>query len=728
MTHADSPIRGPHDPQGTPNSEANPRGPFGDNCAIGGCLPGGPVGVGPDLPTPDAFAKSMADRWVDVLRLAPPNAALLESWRQLCAEFNAAVGRGRAGTKGKWPVLTPETGTGKTEGTILYCSMLPPTVGVLVVEELIDEAERVARDINRITGDGRAIAVHSKVQQPIPPEQLRTRQVVVVTHAAYLRSLDAARLVDELSGGVADQGTWTQAKRLSSLQAWRPSIGSDVGKRQLIIVDEAPQLIEPASVTVPELKVVRDIVTPVVWGQFPASKRALDLLVDKLETAEAEVVSARERGEVVPHRILWTLSRFHALFGGDHPDAKLSVAAREFFGEFDQGAFRSELQKHGIRSPLQRRKDPDRAKEDQQGLVDIMREVSWLLQGFVLQSTRSHDRRAQEVFSTGRCIVPDETLPAVILDATGQSSPLYRLLPDVVEVRERPKFCRTYGAVTLHVGRLRNVGKQGTLARKDKRVPQLCDALRSGLQARGEQSAGEVLVVAHQAVVTSITAHGDTGEEHGNRRWHVAHWNSFHGKNDYQHCSAVAFFSLLFPNDTTSEVEVNAAQGPHDNGWFASEEAREIRQDMKVRKTANSLVQAINRVRCRRPVDSEGGCLPTDVFLPLPFGAEGDAILALVKEHMPGVRVVPWDLSAVDGASTRRRGPKNVRGAVVRRIAALEPGERVRARDLSEEIGCSRRRLLAVLQEMRDPNSEVGRAAIANRVRYDWGRLERIAA
>ncbi len=677
---------------------------------------------------PDAFVEAMEDRWVNVLGNAS-NPNLRATWRQMCEEFNATIARTLSGRTGKWRVLTPETGTGKTEGTILYCSMLPAGVGVLVVEEMIVEAERVAKAINAISQDGRAIAVHSDLDPMPQPDAIAKCQVVVVTHRAFLDSLDAHQLLADMNGGVADQGTKAQARKWSALTRWSE------GDRALMVIDEAPQLIQQASLTVQDLKEVAAVVPVSVWSKFPEAWRVLALLIDRLEKAEEEARTAREQGQDVRHRIVWTMNRALALFPSDLPDAELCVAAREFFSETDQSAFRSELRAQQVRSQLQRRPDPDRPKEDRAGIADIVQRMSALLAAFIHQSTKQGDGgSAKEVFSTGRCIVSGETPPAVILDATGDRSPTYPLLADFVEVVPRVSTCRTYRNVTLHVARLNHLGKRKTISRADTRIPQLAAALRSELAALGERSSPEVLVVTHKGVIRTGDQHkeprwivDDAGQRwmvEDDQRWMVDHWNNFHGTNRYQHCSVIAFLSLPYRDRTTFELEYNAALGSQPDDWFSSKAARKVRRKMHVLTLASSLVQAINRVRCRRPINANGDCLSTHVYLLLPPGKQGDEILGAIEAQMPKIRVVSWFLLGMAGARKKEKGSR-FRDALIRVIEQIS-GDGMTKLELQARIGCKAWWMSKLLAEVNDPSTALGRAASARGIVYLPGRPGRL--
>ena len=61
------------------------------------------------------------------------------------------------------------------------------------------------------------------------------------------------------------------------------------------------------------------------------------------------------------------------------------------------------------------------------------------------------------------------------------------------------------------------------------------------------------------------------------------------------------------------------------------------------RDVSASVVQAINRIHCRRVIDTEGRCEKSDVYIVLPKDWRGDAVSEDICTNMPGIKVVPWD-------------------------------------------------------------------------------------
>ena len=87
------------------------------------------------------------------------------------------------------------------------------------------------------------------------------------------------------------------------------------------------------------------------------------------------------------------------------------------------------------------------------------------------------------------------------------------------------------------------------------------------------------------------------------------------------------------------------------------------------------VVQAMNRIQCRKVIDELGNCAPTDFFIRLPADSTGEEVLNGIKRSMPGIKVVAWDLEAVK----KRAKPSRLGPQVVSYASALPPGSRVAA-------------------------------------------------
>ena len=665
---------------------------------------------------PKEFARRMEQRWVNELGNTS-NPILRATWEQMCAEFNYAIARTATGETGTWRVLCPETGTGKSEGVVLYCSMLSPVemagrspVGVLIVQPLIKQAKRIARRINKTAGDVRAIAVHHKAKYD--PAEIAQKQIVVVTHKSFLDKLYASGVYKAVGGAVADRRTLAHARQWSALHEW----GSR--GRELTIIDEQPELIRTTTARVAQFRVLRAAPPPDFWESFPDAEYMLDMLIEWMEKHEKRMRLERENG-CAQNQIVWTMSLGRALFQPEHPDHELCSAARFFFRETDLTAFRAKLKEDNVRTYTQKGEGSDPAKEERTSLGEIAEKMFLFSQTFIHQSAKKDGKHNEELFSCGACIIPSMTPPAVVLDATAELSPIYPLFPDKVEIVPRKGECRTYRKVTLHVGRLKGLGKATTRETMERRFPQLANALRRALVSTGGSPDREVLVVTHKCARKTAKASKDS-------TWTIRHWNGLHGSNRFQNVSVVAFYSLLYPSKLRSELEVHTARDPMTPPPSGDDMQQRVVQ-MEYQKIAGALVQTLSRGRCRRVVNSKGDCDEMDVPLPLPHGKPGNEILKLVKKQMPGVNVVDWDLRGVDGASTEREGPLNVAGKVADVMVQMSPGKEITTRTLEAHNWCSPRMLRKVLKKIDDPKTRLGQLAITLGIVRRRGRIVRLA-
>jgi hypothetical protein len=136
-----------------------------------------------------------------------------------------------------------------------------------------------------------------------------------------------------------------------------------------------------------------------------------------------------------------------------------------------------------------------------------------------------------------------------------------------------------------------------------------------------------------------------------------AHWGAVDGSNEYADCDVAVIFGLPFRYAVTFPTNVLfAVQGVQDDDWFDNptwKGQQNLREHMLRRQLSASVIQAINRIRCRHVTDDHGGCPPADVFIVLPSGDRGDDILAAIRREMPGLQVVDWPFEP-DGPKVRR--------------------------------------------------------------------------
>ena len=183
----------------------------------------------------------------------------------------------------------------------------------------------------------------------------------------------------------------------------------------------------------------------------------------------------------------------------------------------------------------------------------------------------------------------------------------------------------------------------------------------------------------------------------------VAHWGAIDGRNDWQDFDTVVLFGLAYRDGIWANNAFIALQGLPDDDWMSDPKwgaYKNIRQEMQIKQLSVSLIQAINRIRCRRVVDQKGNCDRADVFVVLPRGEQGQAILSNVMTDMPSIKTVEWEYE-IDGPALRRVRKGSSHEAILVYMQNAPAGELPLAR-LREEFELGRDTYKALLRTLRD--------------------------
>jgi len=88
-----------------------------------------------------------------------------------------------------------------------------------------------------------------------------------------------------------------------------------------------------------------------------------------------------------------------------------------------------------------------------------------------------------------------------------------------------------------------------------------------------------------------------------------------------------------------------AIRGLQSNEWLQNSSKRafgtidDIQRGLQLSQIKVSILQVINRIRCRRVIDQYGNCKPSKIYLLLPHGEEGEGILDGIGTEMPLMRL-----------------------------------------------------------------------------------------
>lgn len=603
---------------------------------------------------PEEFSRTMTTHWQGTLGNIP-SLALMALWETMAKTFNAAIESD--GTR--WSVLQPPTGTGKTQGLSVYAALTARANheserrnGILIVTRMIEQADELKEAIDRLAGFECAVAKHS--ENKIPPEEMRKADVLIITHAAYVLALSGLCKDDE--------------SRWNDLVEW------DHGRRRLTVIDEAlANVIDEHQVNASDVRQVLSYVTPEIREQFGSQVECLEMVKAVLETI-ARKTSADQIGE--------GSGRFRVVWRGVN-DGRIAFPA-----SLSMLPLRQEMSGLKYDHVVLRKEDP----LDRQRISNI---VDKTLSGVeAILSTWAYYAKAgaDHSFNASRLLIPEDLPAPVVLDATANQNFLWELLGDRVDIKPIPPNTRNYGNVTLHMARASRTGKGSMIEDGQTRIPRLLAELESTL---GNDR--RVFLCVHKGVEHIALNYAPKFEKHS-----VGHWGAVDGRNDWQDHDAVVIFGIPYPGHIWATNAFFALQGLQDDEWMKNPQWKsyaDIREEMQIKQITVSIIQAINRIRCRRVIDAEGNCPPSDVFIVLPTGSRGDRILDAIKLEMPGIKLQKWSFSP-DGEKARvRRNSSHV--ALTAFMTNRKPGNTAMT-TIQKELGLSPKTIKNLKEALRD--------------------------
>lgn len=546
---------------------------------------------------PESYVEAMTQYWQSTLNNVP-SSPLRAVWRQMAHTFNRQIESFGTSEAERWKVLQPATGTGKSQGLAVYCSMLPEDrhPGVLIVTRLKAQADELATTINAIAGQKIALAYHSGAEASA--QALVFFPVVIITHKAYENGLDA------INAEQPHRSNW------SSFMAWEGS------GRRLVVIDEALDIIEEAQVTAGAVRILKAVLPLDLADRFPEQMKLIDM-VETLLLDMAKATTTQE-GRVEREKVLWC---------GDVP---LPEAC-------DLTPLRRALRNVRLDLKLAYRDDLGENNRLFKRFDDIIRGIHLTVDNWNWYAKKNKDH----TINSARLIVPEDAPGAVIMDATASSNLIYQLFDRKVDIIQVPGDARRYDNVTLHVSRGHAVGKVKLKVSAQDEAPRLLGHLEDTLETAQDR---RVLIVCHKAVKPRVVSlRPNFGA------FSVAHWGAIDGRNDWDTYDTAVIFGLPYRDNVWSANTFMSLRGVQTTDWLQADGDRpfrrhkDIRHSLKVGQLVVNIVQAINRVRCRRVIDNEGHCLPTNVYLLLPNDATGVGILEGIKREMPGINVASWD-------------------------------------------------------------------------------------
>ena len=640
----------------------------------------------PTLGVPRAVAVNLvARRWHRHGNALTP--AVQATWAQIVDTFNRKLQSFGTRTSRDWHVISAGTGTGKTETTIVYASLLPtfaPAAGMLIVTRMQAAGELLAREINTEAGREVAVAHHSDAK--VDPEVMRRFPVLVITHAAFERA------VERCDGG----------------RVWDTFAAFGDGRRGLIVIDEAVDLLEVTKLTEDDLSRLVGAIPREARDRWPDQVRYLEDLLAELRRWVDLV-----RGNADAQSVMRDADRavFDKLFG-QLPDFR---------------ELRSFMRSHWYIGSRRRGTKAATNTELGQSFGHVFDQVGALVRSFVLFARRGK----RTTFNSARMILPEDAQGCVILDATASVNRFYDVASRedgsfTIHRHEPPAGARSYRNVSLHVARVDATGKGSLTATDD-----------GGISVGAREAARVAEWLAANAKTSSVflACHKDNGPHFTALTGlpfdlKVGTYGSVDGSNQFRDCTTAVVFGLPWRDRVDASLTFFATQGVQPDAWLKDETARrfrgysDIREELYLGWVATDLVQIVNRTAMRRVINEYGDCPRCDVYVMLPRGERGDRILAALLAQLPGlIDVAPWNFDL----APRKTKATTVRVDYAEKLktwaTTLEPGAVVPAKIVREQLGCSSRQWDNLAASLKDPTTALALALGALGVSYAVTRV-----
>jgi hypothetical protein len=551
--------------------------------------------------------------------------ALVTLWRIMGENFQLTTVEAASGVQSPWRILQPPTGTGKTQGTCVYAAMqaefnrkaegtaLRP-VGILVVTRMKEDADNIRDTINTLAG--RAVAVVHHSGSYATSAQLHESDVVIITHTAFRNARDSKGL---------DWRSWDR------LVSWRG------GERLLTIIDEAlANVVDESSTTTENLRFVINLIPHEVRAAFPQQVAMLE------QVHQVLLAYAYPDGLDGAMSLVWKDAAVPVGVDFAPLIAAMNTLAYDRI-VYDRSSVR-----------------------DRTRLAERVAETITAVQSCLEQFAYYAKEGKWHSINSAALAVPLDAPGPVVLDATARANFLWDLFEEKHERPAIPSHARDYSSVTLHVARSTGLGKKTMTERIRERLPRI----KKGLEAAiGPERS--VFLCVHKDVEEVITKKPKSGkgkswvERLNFKTCSVGHWGAIDGRNTWQDCDTAVIIGLPYLPQTWATNRFGALQGVPDDKWLQAPEWKQyknVRKVMEQRQMSVSVIQAINRICCRRVIDAQGHCPPASILIVLPQDAMGDAVLDDIKVDMPGIKVRPWDF-ALDAPKEKkpRTGTTHIR-------------------------------------------------------------------
>jgi hypothetical protein len=550
--------------------------------------------------TPKDYSDSYNNKWTQEFNNVSSK-ALRDSWETLATAFKDCIIDNQHDKEVKRRVVSMPTGSGKTTGLAHYLGMLASDVKALVIVFFIESADELEAVVNK-ENPNKAITVHSG-DNGKKISDIGEQQVLIVTHAHYLKLIDKEHLK----------------------------------KRDLIVIDEAIDLLKEDSInndSIRRLKIVLDSVIhryPNALKEYENIEMVLQLseqIQTQIDTINNKYKTLFELPDDLQQYIDdgYELPR---LFKAEH-----LVDKSYGFENIKLDELRQIIKTENCMRILTGKSGIEHQESEQKlQLNSFITSIENILKDWFYYYGTTLDRSSLHTVSIK---LPEKSV--VVLDATATTNYLYKLFPDVILYKDVTN-ARNYSNVDLYLAKGFKVGKSSLLENPQESAESLIENLKETIP-----SDSKVLIVTLKDLESHLIKYKLPFE------YDVNHFGNLTGKNEWQEYDTVVMYGIMYKPHSFN-INRQAVSTKYE---LIDDDTGEITKyididDKKVRKLitntdlASEVIQAVNRVRCRKVIDEEGNCEATSIYLALPNGEVGDTIIESMVSKMNNINIKEWE-------------------------------------------------------------------------------------
>lgn len=555
-------------------------------------------------------------------------------WSGVFSTYDQCRHLNKQGESAQRLIVAMATGMGKTQTAIYYAAKLDKEVGMLIVTPFISEANSLAKQINDLSEENRAIAHHSESGTYRRTDKLKHYQVVVVTHNMFINAVDSH----------------TSSKQLiNDLYAY-----GDNKKRSVVVIDEAINTIKSDRLS---YEAVHELLT-----SLEGHLKHKDLDIDLKQDIKKEVLLLERLSEI--------FKEADALLGGK---SKVRCLMSDLMGSINIEDYQLP-----ITTQLVNQKRLSKVSDTSTRYSDTINDISSLLgASWSYYAKKNQAHGSVNSFHTARSAIP-EGMSVVVLDATSNVDHYYKIYPNVVMVDLLPKNVRSYKNVDLYVAKDQNTGQDSLCG---KNIKDVASNILDHIPFEFIES--KLLIFTFNKLEEELKK--ALNQEEFSDRVDIDHFGNLNGKNNYKEHTMLYIFGTFFkPDSVFTDIQALSTRGNVDC-FKNTDEVIEERKLLKSSSISSELIQAINRISCRSIVDSDGNCQKCVIHLQLPADRElSDLIMESIKMEMPGINVHDWNFGLIKSKKSGRESKyeKVLLGA----LKQLEEGEIKKLSVMTKEL------------------------------------------